>query len=88
MPLTTNSQAKKKCQWRPIDNHCAPGIVAHDGKPRATAAPSLPREAPSTPVVSKLWPAMRVTPFNPAAPGACVAISATQGSVKVESRPQ
>jgi hypothetical protein len=52
-PLTTSSQAKKKCQWRAIASHGKLGIVIHDGKPFATC---LPRsvDKPSTPLVSKV----------------------------------
>ena len=55
MPLMTNSQAKKRCQWRAIASHCGPGIVAQLGKPRAVGWPST-FDIPSTPVVSKSVP--------------------------------
>ena len=61
-PLKTNSQAKKKCQRRPIARSCSAGRVAQDGNPRASISPSDPGEAPRKPVVSNEWPKMVVTP--------------------------
>ena len=61
----TNSQAKNRCQRRAIASHCGPGIVAQVGKARAAGRPST-SEMPSTPVVSKSVPAMRVLPTGPA----------------------
>ena len=60
----TNSQAKKKCQWRAIASEYGPGIVAQVGKARAAGRPST-LERPSTPVVVKSVPATRVLPTGP-----------------------
>ena len=58
----TRSQAKKKCQRRPMARSCSAGRVAQDGNPRSSISPSGPREAPRNPVVSNGWPKMVVTP--------------------------
>ena len=53
MPLITNSQAKKKCQWRAIASHCAPGNRRSSSGRRAPIAVARRRwDTPSTPVVS------------------------------------
>ena len=39
-PLNTKSQAKKKCQRRPMDRSRWPGSVTDQGKPRSSRSPS------------------------------------------------
>src|SRR5690242_9856639 len=69
-PLITNSHAKKKCQRRPMDNQCGPGIVIHDGKPREVGWP-FSVDTPNTPVVVNVCEPITVTPRKPC--GVCCA---------------
>src|SRR5262245_28525802 len=87
-PLMTNTQAKKKCQRRPIASHCGPGIVDHEGNPRGVGVPYESFENPSTPVVRKGRPKTSVIPTGLQLASVSARIASTAGSPEYEDLPQ
>src|SRR5664279_779817 len=88
MTVTTNIQAKNRCQRRAIDNHWLPGSVSQDGNPRASSSPSWFLDAPRKPVVMNSWPNMLVTPTSSPSTLSLLCITSKGGAPEYEDLPQ